>query len=441
MTRAILPLVAVVGRPNVGKSTFFNRVVGGAQAVVDDLPGVTRDRREAQASWVEVPFRFMDTGGLVPGTDDEIEAAILTQAQHAVDEAALILFMVDAREGLTEIDREIAVQLRRHSDKVLLVANKTEGRAQEEAAVEATELGFGMPLFLSGQHGQGVGEVLDAIVNRIPRLNEGDVDPDTIHITLVGRPNVGKSSITNRLLGEERVIVHHEAGTTRDAIDVQFRYDNRDYVLVDTAGLRRRTHIEEGVEYYASVRTARSIQRCDIAFLVLDSTEVFSAQDARIASMIHDAGKSIVFVFNKWDLVERETGLTEKLSRALRDKLPTLATAPVVFVSAVTGLRVSRLPAIAREMHDERVTRVSTSRLNAILEDAMRKLQPPISKKGRPVKLFYAAQAGNSPPTFLIFANRPGDLTASYKAFLVNTFRNRLGFRSTPIRLIYKVRS
>jgi GTP-binding protein len=440
VSRRRLPLVAVIGRPNVGKSTLFNRVVGRATAVVDDIPGVTRDRREAEASWSEIPFRLVDTGGLVPGTRDSMEVAVREQAQLALDEADVILFLVDVREGLTSLDREIAEELRSTAGKVVVVANKVEGNAQELAAVEAAELGLGEPLLISAEHGRGVGDLLDELVDRIPHKSAEANGNEVISFTLLGRPNVGKSSLANRLLGQPRLIVHPEAGTTRDAVDVPFRYDGNDFVLVDTAGLRRRSHVARGVEYYSTLRTRRSLERCDVAALVLDSTEPLTAQDSRIAGLIVEAGKSALFLYNKWDLVEKATGTSEEFARRLHESFPLFPGSPVLFVSALTGQRVSRIPPTVRELYHERRKRISTRELNQLLEQATGEVPPPMRKNGKPFKFFYVTQTGQSPPTFVIFANDPEGVPASYRKYLRNVFRDRLSLRATPIGVVFRGR-
>ena len=435
-----LPCVVVIGRPNVGKSTFFNRVVGRVEAVVDDLPGVTRDRREAQASWNGVPFSLVDTGGLVPGSEDVMESAILTQARVALDGADLVLFLVDVRDGITAMDQDIAEQLRPHADKVVLVANKVEGPRQELAAAEASTLGFGSPWVISGQHGRGVGDLLDEVVRHLPQQEPDAAADEIIHVTLVGRPNVGKSSLANRLLGEPRLIVNPEAGTTRDAVDVPFRFDGTDFLLVDTAGLRRRTHVAKGVEYYSTVRTQRSIDRSDVVLLVLDASEPVSAQDARIASMVEEAGKSVVILYNKWDLVAKETRTSDQRERELRRKFDRLRDVPILFVSAETGLRVSRIPHVVREAFRERKQHYPTSRLNEYLEEAIERRQPPMRNNGKPIKLYYMTQVADSPPILAIFANHPDEVPASYQNFLRNRFRERLGLTATPLRLVFRAR-
>ena len=432
--------MALVGRPNVGKSTLFNRVIGRAEAVVDDLPGVTRDRREADCAWNGVPMRIVDTGGLVPGTVDSMETAILAQAQLALDEADVILFLVDAREGLTALDRDIAQELRPHAGKVLLVANKVESPRQEELAAEAAELGLGDAWQISGQHGRGIGELLDAIVERLPRRALRDEETPPIHVSLLGRPNVGKSSLANRLLGEERMIVHPVAGTTRDAIDVPFRYDGTEFVLVDTAGLRRRSKVTDGVEYYSTLRTQRSLHRCDIALLVLDMSQAISGQDTRIALMILEAGKSAIFVANKWDLVTKVTGTTAAYARTIREAFPMLPGSPILFVSALSGQRVSQIPDLARTLYRERQVEVATSLLNEYLKEATDRRQPPVRKNGKPLKLYYATQVATAPPILAIFVNQPDEIPESYRSYLRNHFRARLELTATPLRIDFRAR-
>ncbi len=440
MRRRRLPLVAVVGRPNVGKSTFFNRLVSRGDAVVDDMPGVTRDRREGEAEWNSLPFRVVDTGGLVPGTHDGMEAAILVQARTALDDADLILFLLDARDGLTALDQDIAEDLRPRADKVIVVANKVESARQEEAALEFASLGLGNARLLSGQHGRGTGDLLDEIVSRLPRRDPAEPEEAAIGVALVGRPNVGKSSLANRLLGHDRFIVHEVAGTTRDAVDEGFRYDGTEFVLVDTAGLRRRSHVATGVEFYSTLRTRRSLERCDVALLVLDATEPVTSQDARIASMIADFGKSAVILFNKWDLVEKATGTVERITRDLREQFPRLSGSPILFVSAKSGLRVRRIPAAVRELSVERRTRIATSFLNEVLKEAVDRVQPPMRRNGRSLRLYYATQVADSPPHFVIFSNSPEEVPAAYRSYLRNVFQDRLELKATPLRLDFRPR-
>ena len=429
------PLVALVGRPNVGKSTLYNRIVPDGDAVVHDMPGVTRDRREGDALWNGVAFRVMDTGGLVPRTKDVMESAILMQGDAAVQEADLILFIVDARDGVTSLDREIADTLRSRVGKVLLVANKVEGEAQEVDALEANALGLGEPAMVSAQHSRGVGDMLDQLVEMLPRKTE-EVDPEeAVRLTFIGKPNVGKSSLANRLLGEDRFIVHDEAGTTRDAVDVTFRYDGTKFVLVDTAGLRRRSHVETGVEFYSTVRTKRSLRSADVALLVLDVSQDISAQDARIAGSISVVGKSMIILLNKWDLISKTTGTAEAYERMVRDKFPLLKGVPILLVSAETGQRVHRIPEVARELWRKRHMKVPTNHLNNLLKEATAKLHPPLRAGAKPLKLYYMTQVGQEPPAFTIFVNDPRSSTAPYRRYLVNFFKEALDLEDTPMRL------
>ena len=440
MSRSRLPVVTVVGRPNVGKSTLFNRLVSRGDAVVDDRPGVTRDRREGEATWTGTAFSVVDTGGLVPGTRDAMEGAVLVQGREALGASDLIVFLVDAREGITAVDREIAEALRERADRILLVANKVEGPKQRELAMEAAELGFGTPLTISAEHGDGVGDLLDVILERLPRRSPETVPEDAVRVTLVGRPNVGKSSLANRLLGEERLIVHEEPGTTRDAVDVSFRYDGTAFVLVDTAGLRRRSHVEKGVEFYSTLRTRRSLERSDVALLVLDATQPTTAQDLRIAGEILDAGKSVILLVNKWDLLDKVTGTSDAFTRLLRDKFPALSGSPILYVSALTGQRVHKIPETARRLWEERRRRIPTSRLNEVLKEATERLHPPMKTGTKPLKLYYVTQTGSEPPVFTVFVNEPKAAAPSYRRYLWNFFRESLDLEATPVRMFFRAR-
>lgn len=440
MSRKGIPRVAVVGRPNVGKSTFFNRIVPRGDAVVDDMPGVTRDRREGDAAWNAVPFRLIDTGGLVPGTHDSMEAAILEQGDAALEEADAILFLIDAREGITAVDEAIAARLRPLAAAVFLVANKVETEAVEIAALDATRLGLGAPFPISAQHGRGVGDLLDVLVARLPRREVREEDVETVRIALLGRPNVGKSSLANRLIGKARFIVHDEPGTTRDAVDAEFRYDGTRFVLVDTAGLRRRSHVTEGVEFYSTLRTRRSLERSDVALLVIDAAREVAVQDAHIAGAITEAGKSMIFLVNKWDLIEKTTGTSEAFVKLLRDKFPLLAGSPVLFVSALSGQRVQRIPEEARRLYRERAIRVPTARLNELLKEACERVQPPTRIGRKPLKLYYVTQTGESPPVFTVFVNDPASAGDSYRKYLRNFYREALELTATPLRLEFRAR-
>lgn len=435
-----LPVVSLIGRPNVGKSTFFNRLVGGLKAVVHDLPGVTRDRNEAQTSWNEIPFLIVDTGGLIPDAKSGMTAAIRQQTEKALAEADLILFVVDGLEGPTALDEDIAAAIRRVGRPFLVVVNKVETDRAAAQAHEFSRLGMGEIHAVSAAHGRGTGDLLDAIVALIP-AGRATTWEELVSVAILGRPNVGKSSIVNRLLGEERMIVQDEPGTTRDAIDSEFTFDGTRIRLVDTAGLRRRSHIDDGVEYFSSVRTQRSIERCDVAVIVIDASEPIGHQDAHIASLAHTAGKGILLVFNKWDLVEKQTKTADEQTKEAWRRLPHIDYAPVLYISALTGLRVAKIAGFAREIARERRREIGTSELNQVLERILARYQPPASKRvGKPPRIYYATQTGRQPPAFTLFVNDPRAFATHYRNYLVNQFREEFGFKGTPVQLRYRSR-
>ena len=435
-----LPIVSVIGRPNVGKSTFFNRIIGGKKAVVHDEPGVTRDRHEAPASWREVPFLLVDTGGLVPDAKSGMTAKIREQTEHALGDADLILFVVDGLEGLTAVDQDIAETIRRSGRPYILVVNKVETDRASNAAHEFSSLGMGEAYPISSEHGRGIGDLLDAVLENIPS-GKAAAYTDIVSLALVGRPNVGKSSLVNRLRGTDRMIVHNEPGTTRDAIDSEFTYDGTRFRLVDTAGLRKRSNIDDGVEYFSSVRTQRTIDRCDVAGIVIDSHETIGHQDAHIASLAHTAGKASLLIFNKWDLVEKETKTADQQAKEARRRLPHIDYAPILFVSAKTGLRVAKIPAMARDLAIERKREITTSQLNKAIEEIGQKLQPPgRSRVGKPPRIYYGTQTGTAPLKFTLFVNDPDSFAAHYRKFLINRLREYFGFKGSPIVLNYKAR-
>jgi len=438
MTR--LPVVSLIGRPNVGKSTFFNRLVGGMRAVVHDLPGVTRDRNEAETSWREIPFTLVDTGGLIPDAKSGMTAAIRRQTEKALSDADLILFLVDGIEGPTAVDEDVAAAIRRAGRPFLLVVNKVEHDRGEASAHEFSRLGMGEIFPVSAAHGRGLGDLLDAVVEKLP-AGKSKKGEKPIGLAVVGRPNVGKSSIINRLLGDERMIVADEPGTTRDSIDSLFRYDRTAFRLVDTAGLRKRARVADGVEYFSSVRTQRAIDRADVAIVVIDAHEPIGHQDAHIASLAHEAGKGVILVFNKWDLVERETKTADEQVKEARRRLPHVSYAPVLFVSAKTGLRVAKIPATAKVLAEERSREISTAELNRAIEEIMARYQPPASKRvGKPPRIYYGTQTGTAPPVFTMFVNDPKAFATHYRNFLINAMRDAFGFRGTPIQLRYRAR-
>lgn len=435
-----LPIVSLVGRPNVGKSTMFNRIVGGQRAVVHDQPGVTRDRHEAATRWREIPFTLVDTGGLVPDAKTGMTAKIRKQTEVSLAEADLILFMVDGIEGPTPLDRDIAAAIRATGQPVLLVVNKVETDIVENQAHEFAALGLGPVWPVSASHGRNIGDLLDAVLDRIP-TGKVKTQGELVNLAIIGKPNVGKSSLVNRLLGEERMIVHDEPGTTRDSIDSEFTYDGTRIRLVDTAGLRKRSRIDDGVEYYSSVRTQRALERCDVAAIVIDSATTIGHQDAHIASLAHEAGKGIILLFNKWDLVEKETKTANEQSKEARRRLPHVRYAPILYLSALTGLRVSKIPAMARELARERRREIPTAELNRVLESLEQRYQPPASRRvGKPPRVYYGTQTGTAPPVFTLFVNDPKAFATSYRRYLINALRDSLGYTGTSIGVRYKAR-
>jgi GTP-binding protein len=449
------PLVAIVGRPNVGKSTFFNRLAGERLAVVDDTPGTTRDRLVAEAEWNGRVFDVVDTGGIEP-TPRTPEAALATgsahfipqmraQAEMAIAEADVVVFMTEAKLGLTEADREVADILRRHQTRsadgslhppVLLAVNKTENVTREQEAFEFYELGMGEPLPISSLHGLGVADLLDAIVRALPTDLPAD-NADAVKIALVGKPNVGKSSLLNRLLGEERAIVSPIPGTTRDATDTPMMFDGTPLVLIDTAGIRRRGAIDPGVEKWSVLRTFRAIARADVALLLLDATQPFTDQDAHIAGYILDENKSVVVVVNKWDAVEKDTYTMHTFTQRVRETLHFLDYVPILFISARTGSRTQHVLPTALKIQEERLVRVPTSKLNQMMRDAYLRHTPP-TKNGRQLKLTFAEQVRVDPPTFLFHVNDPDLVHFTYRRYLENCIRERFPFTGTPLKLSFR---
>ncbi len=431
-----LPSVAIVGRPNVGKSTLFNRVVGRRQAIVEDVPGVTRDRNFARAEWAGREFYVVDTGGLEVDVDEPMAVAIRRQVEAAVEEAQVIAFVVDVKAGVQPLDRKIADLLRRRDVPVVLVVNKADNIPEDLSYLDFWELGIGEPQPVGALSGKGSGDVLDLIVSHLPEREE--VPEDVLSVAVIGKPNVGKSSFINRLLGEERLVVSEVAGTTRDSIDTPVRYHGRTVMFVDTAGLRRQARIHESLEYYSALRTERAIERADVCLLLLDGTEPVHVQDLKIAEKAWEAGCGLILVVNKWDLVEKDTRTAASFEKQLRERAPTMRWVPVVFTSALSGQRVQRTLELVLQVADERQRRVSTAEVNnAIRELAAR--QPPGHFRGQAIKLLYATQSGVNPPTFVIFANNRSGVTENYQRYLYNGFRDRWGFLGSPLRL--KLRS
>lgn len=438
----VKPLVAIVGRPNVGKSTFFNRIAGQRIAIVEDTPGVTRDRIYADVEWTGRKFTLIDTGGIDPKSEDVLLSQMRRQAEIAMDMADVICFFCDARTGLTPDDTEIANLLRRTRKPVILVVNKLDHAGLNDELYDFYKLGLGEPVGISSANMLGLGDLLDEIVKKLPEKTDAENDDETEHViqlAVVGRPNVGKSSMVNRLLGQERTMVSDIPGTTRDAIDTAFSdEDGTHYNIIDTAGIRRKRAIEEeSLEKYSVLCSIGAIRRCDVALLILDANEGVTEQDARIAGMIHDEGKAAVVIMNKWDTVEKETGTLEKTKKEVIEDLKFMDYAQVLFTSALTGQRVNTVLNAVKSAWEQASRRITTGALNDVLGDAQVALQPPLMG-GRKLKIYYATQQGACPPTFVLFVNAEDLMHFSYQRYLENQLRKAFGFEGTPIRFILR---
>ena len=436
-----LPTIAVVGRPNVGKSTFFNRVLGQRLAIVEDQPGVTRDRHFAEAEWAGRQFYLVDTGGLVTDEHEPMTAAIRDQVMIAIQEADLLVFVVDGKVGPHPMDMSIAEVLRKSGRPVVLVVNKMDRLPQETSHQEFWSLGLGEPYPVSAISGKASGDVLDAIVDALPPQTDAEQAPDdTIRVAVIGKPNVGKSSFINRLLNEDRMVVSPVAGTTRDAIDTPLRYHGRRLVFIDTAGLRRQARMKEDVEFYSVLRTERAIERADICVLLIDSQEEISVQDLKVAEKAWDLGRGLIIVANKWDLVEgKETNSAVAYERHIHERAPQLRWVPVLFTSALTGQRVQKALDLILQVDAERKRRIGTAEVNEILEQLAQRQQPG-HVQGRPVKFYYATQTDAEPPIFVIFTNQPKGVSESYTRYLINGFREAWGFPGSPMWLRFRGR-
>ncbi|MEO8294088.1 MAG: ribosome biogenesis GTPase Der [Gemmatimonadota bacterium] len=433
------PTVAIVGRPNVGKSTLFNRLLGGRKAIVADQPGTTRDRHFGDGEWAGRNYWMVDTGGLVPGSHDSLDREIRKQVEMALAEADVIIFVVDGKEGLNPVDREIAAKLRKSNRPVILAVNKLDDLPRTTAHLEFFQLGFGDPILVSAQVGKGSGDLLDAVVERMPS-DPPPPDEPTIDVAVVGRPNVGKSSLINRLVDQERHVVSPEAGTTRDAIDSPLRYHDKVLNFIDTAGLRRRSKVEDDVEFYSSLRTERAIDRAEVCVLVVDATLGLHAQDLRIATQAWDAGCGLIIAVNKWDAVEgKDTNTAVRGQEIVSEKAPFLRFVPFIYLSALTGQRVRKLLDLINEVSEAREHRIGTAEVNKVLQDLLQRAAPP-QKPGEEVKLLYASQIGTAPPAFAIVTNRPDDVPESYVRYLINGFRAAWGFSGAPLRLKFTSR-
>lgn len=431
------PVVCIVGRPNVGKSTLFNRIVGRRIAITEDNPGVTRDRIYAEAEWLNKYFTLIDTGGLEPESEEIIPVNIKRQAEIAIDTADVILFVVDGMDGVTSTDEEIASILRRAGKEVLLVCNKVDTHKTPDQVFEFYELGIGNPIIISAEQGLGIGDLLDEVIKHFPEHKDTEYDDELIKVAIIGKPNVGKSSLINNILGEDRVIVTNIPGTTRDAIDSYFTYGEDKYVFIDTAGLRRKRSIYENVERYSVVRTLSAVDRSDLCILMIDGTEGVSEQDTKIAGYAHDNGKGIIIAVNKWDLVKKETNTHLSLEKNIREKLGFISYAPIVFISAKTGKRVDKLFQLLKVVNNNNNLRISTGVLNDIINEAVLLKQPP-SDKGVRLKIYYGTQIAVRPPKFLIFINKKQLMHFSYQRYLENQIRKYFGFDGVPIQFDFR---
>jgi len=433
------PVVAIVGKPNVGKSTFFNYIVGSKISIVEDTPGVTRDRVYAEANWRGRNFTVIDTGGIEPESEDIILSQMREQANIAIEIADVIIFLTDIKQGVTAADQDIAVMLRKSKKPVILACNKADefGTEPDSNIYEFYNLGLGAPYAISAANAKGIGDLLDAIYESFPEKDQSEDETGITKVAIIGKPNVGKSSLVNKILGENRVIVSNIAGTTRDAIDSEFENEFGKYVLIDTAGIRKKSKVEERIEKFSVMRTMLAIERADVCLMMIDANEGVTDQDAKIAGEAHEAGKGIIIVVNKWDEYEKETGTLEKYTKEVYAKLAYLSYAPIIFISAKTGQRVNKLFEMINTVADNNALRVSTAMLNQVLNEAIALVQPP-TDKGRRLKVLYITQASIKPPTFVIFVNSKKLFHFSYQRYLVNQIRKEFGLEGTPVRIIVR---
>jgi len=429
------PLVAIVGRPNVGKSMLFNKLVGTRLSIVEDTPGVTRDRLYAECEWRGRTFDLVDTGGIEPEGDSEILTFMRRQAEIAIENAAVIIFLCDIKTGLTASDQEVAGLLLRSRKPVVLAVNKVDQVGPVNPDIyEFYNLGLGDPLPVSAVHGHGTGDLLDVCLRHFPPDDEEEQRDDTIKVAVIGKPNVGKSSLVNRILGEERVIVSETAGTTRDAVDSRFENEKGKYLLIDTAGMRRKSKVGDAIEKYSVLRATMAIERSDVCLIMLDAGEGVTEQDTKIAGLAHEAGKACIIVVNKWDTVEKDHKTMDRMREEIRRDLSYMTYAPVLFISALSGQRVSRLFDLINYVHDQSAMRITTGMLNSVLADATARVQPP-TDKGKRLKIYYMTQTGIKPPHFICFCNDAQLFHFSYQRYLENQIRNTFGMEGTPIRL------
>ncbi len=435
------PVVAIVGRPNVGKSTFFNKLIGERRAIVEDVPGITRDRIYGETEWAGRKLLLIDTGGIEPKTDDIILKKMYEQAQIAIDTADVIIFMCDIHAGLLADDRDIAVTLKKSGKPIILAINKIDSIGQVPPEYyEFYELGFDSdPIALSSVHGTGSGDVLDAVIAAIPPETETEENDDAISVAVIGKPNAGKSSLINKILGEERMIVSDIAGTTRDAIDTRFENEFGKYNIIDTAGIRRQSRVEDRIEKFSVLRAKMAVERADVCILLIDAAEGITEQDEKIAGIAHEAGKAVIIAVNKWDKIEKENSTVNEFTKKIFTSLSYMTYAPLLFISAKTGQRVTKLFEYINYVHNQTNMRISTGMLNDLLADAIARVQPP-SDKGRRLKIYYMTQVSVAPPTFVCFCNNSELFHFSYQRYIENCLRDTFGFKGTPIRLIVRQR-
>jgi GTP-binding protein len=434
------PIVAIVGRPNVGKSTLFNRIAGERISIVEDTPGVTRDRIYAEAEWLQYKFTLIDTGGLEPESDDMMLKFMYNQAELAIEAADVIIFVGDVRTGVTDADMQVANILRKAKKPIVLAVNKVDDLAKYSMDVyEFYSLGLGDPMGVSAGQMLGIGDLLDEVVKLFPEDSDENDEDDTIKVAIIGKPNVGKSSLINRILGEERVIVSNVAGTTRDAIDSPYTYEGQKYVFIDTAGMRRQSKIKENIEKYSVIRAVSAVERADVVIVMINAEEGVTDQDTKIAGVAHEAGKGVILAVNKWDAVEKDNHTMNKFVKDIDTELKYMPYAPKIFISALTGQRVSNIFNLIKKVHENNCLRISTGLLNDVLIEAMAMNQPP-AEKGRQLKIYYMTQVSVKPPTFVLFVNDVEILHFSYKRYLENQLRDAFGFSGTPIHFIARNR-
>ena len=429
------PLIAIVGRPNVGKSMLFNKLVGQRLSIVEDTPGVTRDRLYAEAEWLNRKFDLVDTGGIEPGTDSEILAFMRQQAEIAIQNATVIIFLCDVKTGLTASDQEVANMLLRSGKPVVLAVNKMDQVGHTNPDIyEFYNLGLGDPIAVSAVHGHGTGDLLDECFKYFPPEDEEEEDDDVIKVAIIGKPNVGKSSLVNRILGEKRVIVSDMAGTTRDAVDSYFENQKGKYLLIDTAGMRKKSKVDDPIEKFSVLRATMAIERADVCLILIDANEGVTEQDTKVAGLAHEAGKACIIVVNKWDSIEKDDKTMDRMRQDVRRDLSYMTYAPIVFISALTGQRVDRLFDLINYVNDQASLRITTGMLNSVLADATARVQPP-TDKGRRLKIYYMTQIGIKPPHFVCFCNDAKLFHFSYQRYLENQIRSTFGLEGTPVRL------